>query len=124
VKREKFQFSNTETRVLLALVTFSVTTAVLAGGMIMWIFTSAWDNGGIKLVVVLPVLRNKEIRVRTGLTCKLNLPYFCRKKREEGLFLHLVSNLKSDLNYLFPFGSFNPQRKVNIRRRGLDYALA
>jgi hypothetical protein len=67
VKREKFQFSNTETRVLLALVTFSVTTAVLAGGMIMWIFTSAWDNGGIKLVVVLPVLRNKEIkRMRRG----------------------------------------------------------
>jgi hypothetical protein len=67
VKREKFQFSNTETRVLLALVTFSVTTAVLAGGMIMWIFTPAWDNGGIKLVEVLPVLRNKEIkRMRRG----------------------------------------------------------
>jgi hypothetical protein len=67
MKREKFQFSNTETRVLLALVTFSVTTAVLAGGMIMWIFTPAWDNGGIKLVEVLPVLRNKEIkRMRRG----------------------------------------------------------
>ena len=38
--------------------------------------------------------------------------------------MHLVSNLKSDLNYLFPFASFNPLRKVNIRRRGLDYALA
>ena len=62
VKREQFQFSNTETRVLLALVTFSVSTAVFAGGMIMWFFTPAWDNAGIKLVEVLPVLRNKEIR--------------------------------------------------------------
>jgi len=76
------------------------------------------------LQVSLLICQSGLRRVRTGLTCKLNLPYFCGKKREEGLFLHLVSNLKSDLNYLFPFGSFNPLRKVNIRRRGLDYALA